>query len=92
MNSSRTIVRTVPAMSAKALAHKHALNMATALLFGVTFWRLGLSAELPAVLAFVFGGVLLAVIDWKVHRLPTKIVYYTLAGVFGSLVLASLDE
>jgi leader peptidase (prepilin peptidase)/N-methyltransferase len=64
----------------------------TALLFGLAIWRLGLSPELPAVLAFIFGGVLLAAIDWKVQRLPTRIVYFTLAGVGGGLVFASLVE
>ena len=43
-------------------------------------------------LAFIFGGVLLAAIDWKVQRLPTRIVYFTLAGVGGGLVFASLVE
>jgi hypothetical protein len=46
---------------------------ATAVLFALTFWRLGLNPELPAVLAFIFGGMLLAVIDWTVHRLPTRL-------------------
>src|SRR5829696_8401325 len=79
-------------MSISAFAHKHSLNAVTALLFGLAFWRVGLSPELPAVLAFVFGGVLLAVIDWKVQRLPTRIVYLTLAGVGAGLVFASLVE
>ena len=52
---------------------------------GVALWRLGLSPQLPAVLAFIFGGVLLAVIDWKVRRLPTRLVDYTLAGVAAGL-------
>ena len=43
-------------------------------------------------LAFIFGGVLLAVIDWKVQRLPTRLVYLTLAGVGAGLVFASLVE
>ena len=85
-------LRTVPAMPLPAFARKHALNAITALLFGVAFWRLGLSPELPAVLAFIFGGVLLAVIDWKVRRLPTRLVYYTLAGVAAGLTFASLVE
>jgi len=72
--------------------HKHALNGVTAMLFAVAFWRLGLSPELPAVLAFIFGGVLLAVIDWKVQRLPTPIVYYTLVGVGAGLIFASLVQ
>ena len=79
-------------MSATAIVKKHALNTATAVLFGLAFWRLGFSPELPAVLAFIFGGMLLAVIDWKVQRLPTRLVYYTLAGVAAGLAFASLVE
>jgi leader peptidase (prepilin peptidase) / N-methyltransferase len=79
-------------MSATVLVQKHVLNATTALLFGIAFWRLGLSPELPAVLAFIFGGVLLSVIDWKVHRLPTRLVYLTLAGVGAGLLFASLVE
>lgn len=80
------------AMPLPALLHKHSLNAVTALLFGLAFWRLGFSPELPAVLAFIFGGVLLAVIDWRVQRLPTRIVYLTLAGVGGGLIFAALVE
>jgi leader peptidase (prepilin peptidase)/N-methyltransferase len=79
-------------MSVTVLVKKHALNAATALLFGLAVWRLGFSPELPAVLAFIFGGVLLAAIDWKVQRLPTRIVYLTLAGVGAGLIFASLVE
>ena len=43
-------------------------------------------------LAFVFGGVLLAVIDWKVKRLPTRLVYFTLASVAAGLMFAALLE
>src|SRR4051794_23663882 len=92
MNSQAQIFRTFVAMSANALVQKHALNALTAVLFGLAFWRLGFTPELPAVLAFIFGGVLLAVIDWKVHRLPTRLVYYTLAGVAAGFVFASLVE
>src|SRR4051812_38744404 len=79
-------------MPAPKLVQKHALNALTVLLFGLAVWRLGLSPELPAVLAFIFGGVLLAVIDWKVKRLPTRLVYLTLAGVVAGLVFASVIE
>jgi leader peptidase (prepilin peptidase)/N-methyltransferase len=79
-------------MSLPAVVQKNSLNAFTALLFALACWRLGLSPELPAVLAFIFGGVLLAAIDWRVHRLPTRIVYATLAGVFGGLVFASIVE
>lgn len=79
-------------MSANALVRKHALSAVTAALFGLALWRLGFSPELPAVLAFIFGGVLLAVIDWKVQRLPTRIIYCTLAGVGAGLVFASVVQ
>jgi leader peptidase (prepilin peptidase)/N-methyltransferase len=79
-------------MSVGLFMQKHALNAVTAVLFALAFWRLGPSPELPAVLAFIFGGVLLSVIDWKVQRLPTQLVYFTLVGVGGGLVLASLLE
>jgi leader peptidase (prepilin peptidase)/N-methyltransferase len=79
-------------MPLPALVRTHALNAITVALFGLAFWRLGLSPELPAVLAFIFGGVLLAVIDWKVKRLPTRLVYLTLAGVGAGLAFASLLE
>jgi leader peptidase (prepilin peptidase)/N-methyltransferase len=79
-------------MAVPAVVTKHAINAATVVLFGLAFWRLGFSPELPAVLAFIFGGMLLAVIDWKVRRLPTRLVYYTLAGVSAGLAFASLVE
>ena len=79
-------------MTVRLFFQKHALNAVTAVLFALAFWRLGPSPELPAVLVFIFGGVLLSVIDWKVQRLPTQLVYYTLIGVGGGLVLASLLE
>jgi leader peptidase (prepilin peptidase)/N-methyltransferase len=92
MNPRARAIRTVAAMSLHALAHKHSLNAVTVMLFALAFWRIGLRPELPAVLAFIFGGVLLAVIDWKVQRLPTRIVYFTLAGVGAGLIFASLVE
>jgi leader peptidase (prepilin peptidase)/N-methyltransferase len=79
-------------MRVPPLVHKHALNGLTAALFCLAIWRLWWRPELPAVLAFIFGGVLLAVIDWKVRRLPTRLVYYTFAGVVAGLAFASLVE
>src|SRR5690349_20691980 len=72
------------------IVRKHGLTVVTALLFLLAAWRLGMSAELPAVLAFIFGGALLAVIDWKVQRLPTPIVYWTLLGVIAGLLFAAI--
>jgi leader peptidase (prepilin peptidase)/N-methyltransferase len=77
-------------MSFKTFVHTNWLNGVTAILFAVAFWRIGLSPELPAVLAFIFGGALLAVIDWKVQRLPRRIVYSTLGAVAGGLVFAAV--
>jgi leader peptidase (prepilin peptidase)/N-methyltransferase len=77
-------------MPTPAIVRKHGLSAITGLLFLLAAWRLGMSAELPAVLAFIFGGVLLAVIDWKIQRLPTKIVYWTLAGVSAGLLFAAV--
>lgn len=79
-------------MRCTELARRHALNLATVLLAAVACWRLGPSAELPAVIAFIVGGVLLSVIDWKVHRLPTRLVYLTLAGVAAGLLFAAVVE
>jgi leader peptidase (prepilin peptidase)/N-methyltransferase len=79
-------------MPAPLLVQKHALNVATLVLFALATWRIGLSPELPAVFAFIFGGVLLAVIDWKFQRLPTRLVRLTLAGVGAGLAFASLVE
>lgn len=72
------------------LVRRHALTTATALLAALAVWRLGITAELPAVLAFVVGGVLLSVIDWKVHRLPTRLVYRTLVAVAAGWVFAAI--
>jgi leader peptidase (prepilin peptidase)/N-methyltransferase len=79
-------------MSLRTFLHKHTLSGVTVALVGLAFWRLGLSPELPAVLAFIVGGVLLAMIDWKVQRLPTRLVYQTLGGVAAGLIFASLVE
>jgi leader peptidase (prepilin peptidase) / N-methyltransferase len=91
-DSSEAMVPYRATMPVPSVVQKHALTVVTVMLFGLALWRLGLSAELPATLAFIFGGVLLAVIDWKVQRLPTRLVYYTLAGVTTGLIFASLVE
>jgi leader peptidase (prepilin peptidase)/N-methyltransferase len=69
---------------------KYWLNGGMAALMALATWRLWMDPVLPAVLAFIFGGVLLSVIDWKHHLLPRKWVYYTLAGVSAGLVFAAL--
>lgn len=73
-------------------ARYHWLNVVTAVLCGLTVWRLGLASELLAVFAFIVGGVLLAVIDWTAKRLPTRLVYLTLVGVAVGLLFAAVLE
>lgn len=91
-DSSREMCPYRAGMSANVLVRRHALNVITAILFGVAVWRLGFVPELPAVLAFIFGGTLLAAIDWRAHRLPTELVYRTLAAVAVGLVIASVID
>ncbi|WP_420451495.1 prepilin peptidase [Ilumatobacter sp.] len=79
-------------MPSRELLTRHPLEIATAALVGIAVWRLGATAELPAVLAFIVGGMLLSAIDLKVRRLPTRIVYTTLAAVTVGLVFASIVE
>src|SRR4029077_17223870 len=74
------------------LIKQHSLNLTTAALFLLAFACLGLNPVLLGVLPFIFGGVLLSAIDFKYHRLPTRLVYYTLVGVSVGLALASLIE
>ena len=87
-----TTLATEPISPTRAFLSAHSLTLLTACLVAVTAARLGVSAELPAMVAFVFGGVLLAAIDWKVHRLPRTIVYRTMAAVAVGLVFAAVVE
>jgi leader peptidase (prepilin peptidase) / N-methyltransferase len=74
------------------LIKQHSLNLVTAALFLLAFACLGLNPVLLGVLPFIFGGVILSVIDWKVHRLPSRLVYLTLTGVLAGLAVASVIE
>ena len=76
----------------RAFLTAHSLTFLTVCLVAVTVVRLGFGAETPAMAAFVFGGVLLAAIDWKVRRLPRVIVYRTMAAVAAGLVFAAIVE
>ena len=60
-----------------------AVELATAVVFGVLAWRFGLDLALPAYLYLGAIGVALAMIDIDVHRLPNAIVLpsYGVAGV-----------
>lgn len=64
----------------------------TAASFALVAALVGPVAVLPAVLAFVAGGIALAVIDVDCFRLPTPIVFATLGGVAGALVVAAVID
>jgi leader peptidase (prepilin peptidase) / N-methyltransferase len=61
----------------------------TGALFGLTAWRVGWTPELPAVLLFVAGGIVLSAIDIEHYRLPNAVVYPLLGLVGGALVVAA---
>ncbi len=68
------------------------VEMATAALFGLSAAVLGPVPELPAVLAFVAGGVALSAIDLDCFRLPTPLVWTTLGLVLVALGGATVIE
>lgn len=68
---------------ARISARYPAVELGTALLFGLTAWHFGPGWHLPAFLYLVAVGIALALIDLDVHRLPNAIVLpsYLAAGV-----------
>lgn len=64
-----------------------AVELATAVVFGVLAWRFGFDSALPAYLYLGAIGVALAMIDVDVHRLPDAIVLPSY-GVAAVLLLA----
>ena len=69
-----------------------AVELATALLFGLAALRFGLSWELPAFLFLAASGVLLAVIDLQHHLLPNRLVVPSIGIGAVLLVAAALAE
>ena len=71
-----------------------AVEVATALVFGVLAWRLGFDAALPAFLYLAAIGVALTMIDIDVHRLPNAIVLpsYVVAAVLLTVPAAVTGE
>lgn len=65
------------------------IEAATGVLFGLTAWRVGWVAELPAILLFVAGGIALSAIDVEHLRLPNAVVYPLLALVGAALATAA---
>ncbi|MGY1712391.1 prepilin peptidase [Geodermatophilus sp. SYSU D00758] len=63
-----------------ATAVRPHLVLLTAALCGLTAWRFGGSAELPAFLVLAVSGVLLAAIDLRHRLLPNRVVFPTLAA------------
>ena len=69
-----------------------AVELGTALLFGLAVLRFGLSWELPAFLFLAAAGVLLAVIDLQHHLLPNRVVVPSIGIGAGLLLIAALAE
>lgn len=61
----------------------------TAAVWALVAWRIGWDALLPASLVWSAGLLALSVIDLRTFRLPTKIIYATLAVTSAMLVLAA---
>ncbi|WP_240619612.1 A24 family peptidase [Blastococcus sp. TF02-8] len=65
------------------------LELATAVLFGLTALRFGAAAELPAFLLVAGAGVLLAVIDLRHKLLPNRVVVPAIGATAALLLLAA---
>lgn len=83
---------TVP-VDARPLAPPMVLEMLTAVLFSALAWRVGARPELLAYSWFAAAGVLLAAIDWRTRRLPTRLIWPS-AGVLVVLlgIAAAVDD
>ncbi|MGY1692284.1 prepilin peptidase [Geodermatophilus sp. SYSU D01105] len=68
------------------------LEVAAALLFGLTALRFGISWELPAFLLLATAGLLLAVIDLRHRVLPNRVVLPALGGSAALLVVPAAVE
>lgn len=68
------------------------VEVGTALLFGLTALRFGLSWEVPAFLFLAAAGVLLAVIDLQHQLLPNRVVVPSIGIGAALLLVAALAE
>lgn len=71
-----------------------AVELVTAVVFGLLAWRIGLEAELPAFLYLGGVGIALALIDLDVKRLPNSLTlpsYAVGAALLGVAAVASSD-
>ena len=66
------------------------VELGTALLFGLTGLRFGLSWELPAFLFLAAAGVLLTVVDVQHNLLPDRVTLPAIGGGAGLLAVAAL--
>ena len=66
------------------------VEVGTALLFGLTGLRFGLSWELPAFLLLAAAGVLLTVVDVQHKLLPDRVTLPAIGGGAGLLAVAAL--
>lgn len=77
------------ACGARIPAHVLAVELATGVLFALLAFRLPTPWALPAYCVFAAGLVALSVVDMRLRRLPTPIVYWTAAIGGALLVVAS---
>ena len=81
-------------VEARPLAPPMVLEMLTAVLFSALAWRVGARPELLAYSWFAAVGVLLAAIDWRTRRLPTRLIWpggVVLAMLFSLAAMANDD-
>jgi leader peptidase (prepilin peptidase) / N-methyltransferase len=79
--------------STERLAPPAVLEMAVAGLFVTLAWRVGAKPELVCYSWFTAASVVLAGIDWKTHRLPTKLIWLSGIVLFVLFaVAASIDR
>ncbi len=84
--------RDVAAPRTASAVRRSLLAVGTAVLFGLTAWRFGASAELPAYLVLAAAAVLLAVVDLRHRLLPNRVVGPALlAGVLLLTAAAAVD-
>jgi len=79
----------MPRLARHVIVPSALVVVATAVLFALAAWRMGISWTLPAALYFVALGVTLSAIDLAASRLPDVIVVPSYAIVTALLALAS---
>ncbi len=72
--------------------HQPVTEVATIALSGVIGWRVGWEAALPAHLVLGFVAVCVVMIDYRLHKIPTKLVYPAAAIAAVALLIAAVVD